>query len=1027
MKIAKMICSIGAALALALGAGAVVVPVVRPVVRPVIRSVDLRADEKPTTVEAWHVEARVSGVFATVTTAFTVRNPNARPLEGALEFPLPDGARVCGYALDIDGVMTDGVVVPKEKARVAFEREVKKGVDPGLVEHLKGNAYRTRLYPIPAQGARRVRLVYVTPLAFAPNGDAALVLAMPRTRLGERTVSITVPMGNGVSRPVLGGLGDARFAEAESVWRSETREADVTPAEDVTVALPALPARLVAVETHGAETWFAVNERVPDLDRAKTSLPLTWRILWDASGSRTPRDLAAARAVLEKLPENACYELIVFSCRAEKPVLCATRAELLGRLDRCGADGGTDFAALADALRKGPPCENRTLLFTDGVDALSADGVDFGDNKPLALVSGAVRDLAFLRRLCAGRVVDLSLRTPDEALAEIANPSPTLVGVCGDGITHVQGVGQAARGRVTVLGRLVGETATVRLDYGGGRLSEPVTIRRADARAGRTLATAWAASRVEDLSARADDHAAELLALGRCYGLVSPATSLLVFERLEQWLDYDVEPPATATALHAAWMKRRPSAAQRAEQEAARTTNYFARLRREWQERVDWWENPIPPKPKTPSSGLFGAVGVGGAVPSARRTASRDADVTVDAGAINCAPPVASVAEADVSVDVADASVAVADVSVAAAEARLSKAERETGCSVAATVTVMPWDPDTPYLRVLKDARTVFGANGELLYAEYLAQRRVYARSPAFYLDCAGFFFGCGERARAVRILSNLLELRLEDPGLLRVCAWRLKEAGAYDAALPILRKVARLRPEQPFAWRDLAQVLEARGRRNRCAADLAEALKLYHKTAFTAWMVEIDIWPTESGIWPVGSDIWTVGSGIWTGVVALEEFNALAAWVERQTWKEGGKPVVPEIEAVYRRNLDADVRIALEWDVDNTDIDLHVLEPDGEEAFYEHRRTSSGGYVSHDVTTGYGPEEYLKKTGAAGTYRILVHYYGSGQQTLTGPATVTATVFTNWGRADETRQTLSLRLDKVKDKVPVGTVEIKP
>lgn len=958
---------------------------------PVVRPVDLRADEKPTTVEAWHVEARVSGVFATVTTAFTVRNPNARPLEGALEFPLPDGARVCGYALDIDGVMTDGVVVPKEKARVAFEKEVKKGVDPGLVEHLKGNAYRTRLYPIPARGARRVRLAYVTPLAFAPNGDAALVLAMPRTRLGERTVSITVPMGSGVPRPVLGGLGDARFAQAEAEWRSTTRETDVTPTADVTVALPALPARLVAVETHGAETWFAVNERVPDLDRAKTSLPLTWRILWDASGSRSPRDLAAARAVLEKLPENACYELIVFSCRAEKPVLCATRAELLGRLDRCGADGGTDFAALADALRKGPPCENRTLLFTDGVDALAADAVDFGDNKPLALVSGAVRNLAFLRRHCAGRVIDLSLRTPDEALAEIADPSPTLVGVRGDGIAHVQGVGQTARGRVTVLGRLVGETATVRLDYGGGRLSEPITIRRADARAGRTLATAWAASRVEDLSARADDHAAELLALGRRYGLASPATSLLVFERLEQWLDYDVEPPATATALHAAWMKRRPSAAQRAEQEAARTTNYFARLRREWQERVDWWTNPIPPKPKTPSSGHFGAAGA--AAPSARRMVSRDA------GAINCAPPVASM-------DVAETSVAAADASVAAAEAPLLKAERETGRAVAATVSVAPWDPDTPYLRVLKDARTVFGANGELLYAEYLAQRHAYATSPAFYLDCAGFFFGCGERARAVRILSNLLELRLEDPGLLRVCAWRLKEAGAYDAALPILRRVAQLRPEQPFAWRDLAQVLEARGRRNSCAADLAEALELYHKTAFTAWTVE---------------------SGIWTGVVALEEFNALAAWVEWQTWKEGGKPAVPEIEAVYRRNLDADVRIALEWDVDNTDVDLHVLEPDGEEAFYGHRRTSSGGYVSHDVTTGYGPEEYLKKTGAAGTYKILVHYFGSRQQTLTGPATVTATVFTNWGRADETRQTLSLRLDKVKDKVHVGTVEIKP
>ena len=47
-----------------------------------------------------------------------------------------------------------------------------------------------------------------------------------------------------------------------------------------------------------------------------------------------------------------------------------------------------------------------------------------------------------------------------------------------------------------------------------------------------------------------------------------------------------------------------------------------------------------------------------------------------------------------------------------------------------------------------------------------------------------------------------------------------------------------------------------------------------------------------------------------------------------------------------------------------------------------------------------------------------------SGRFTVTG---LTATVFTNWGRAGETRQTLSLRLEKVKDKVSVGTVEIKP
>ena len=333
--------------------------------------------------------------------------------------------------------------------------------------------------------------------------------------------------------------------------------------------------------------------------------------------------------------------------------------------------------------------------------------------------------------------------------------------------------------------------------------------------------------------------------------------------------------------------------------------------------------------------------------------------------------------------------------------------------SAAATVKLTAWDPKTPYLEAIKDAVTALGGGAganaanvaEVAYGEYLVQRKKYAASPAFYLDCAGYFFGIKANALAVRVISNLAELRLDDPGMLRTCAWRLREAGELDAALPILRKVAKLRPEEPHSFRDLAIALEERGRREANAADVTAAMANYHKTAFTAWKRE---------------------NALWTAMVAIEELNALIAWSERQKWPEGKAPKAPEMEDVYRKLLDLDVRIALAWDTDNTDVDLHVLEPDGEEAYYQHKRTSTGGFLTHDVTTGYGPEEYLKKAAAKGVYKVLANYFGSRQQTLLGPATVTATVFTNWGRADEKRQILSLRLDKVKDKVTIGEVTVE-
>src|SRR5678815_5422351 len=120
--------------------------------------------ERPVVLEGLDISVVVTGMFAETTQTLTFRNPNRRPLEGMLTFPLPDGAVVCGYAIDLDGAMADGVIVPKQEARRILEAEIRKGVDPGLVEHVQGNIYRTRIYPLPAGGTRKIRIVYVSDL-----------------------------------------------------------------------------------------------------------------------------------------------------------------------------------------------------------------------------------------------------------------------------------------------------------------------------------------------------------------------------------------------------------------------------------------------------------------------------------------------------------------------------------------------------------------------------------------------------------------------------------------------------------------------------------------------------------------------------------------------------------------------------------------------------------------------------------------------------------------------------------------------
>lgn len=85
------------------------------------------------------------------------RNFHNEVLEGELVFPLPDDATICGFGFDIDGQIVDGVVVEKQKARIAFESDVRsRATGDALVEHVEGNVFKTRIYPMEPNGRERI-------------------------------------------------------------------------------------------------------------------------------------------------------------------------------------------------------------------------------------------------------------------------------------------------------------------------------------------------------------------------------------------------------------------------------------------------------------------------------------------------------------------------------------------------------------------------------------------------------------------------------------------------------------------------------------------------------------------------------------------------------------------------------------------------------------------------------------------------------------------------------------------------------
>jgi uncharacterized protein YfaP (DUF2135 family) len=74
-------------------------------------------------------------------------------------------------------------------------------------------------------------------------------------------------------------------------------------------------------------------------------------------------------------------------------------------------------------------------------------------------------------------------------------------------------------------------------------------------------------------------------------------------------------------------------------------------------------------------------------------------------------------------------------------------------------------------------------------------------------------------------------------------------------------------------------------------------------------------------------------------------------------------------------------LRIILAWDSGNTDVDLHIITPKGEHAWYGQKILPSGGGIDIDATNGYGPEIFATPNPEKGEYQIYVNYYGGNSE----------------------------------------------
>ena len=135
--------------------------------------------------------------------------------------------------LDIDGEMIGGVVVENENARISFEKEVRKGVDPGLVEMVKEKIFRTRVYSIESGGTRTVHVIYQDEVKYDTNNNQ-FIYHIPiyfTTPLENLDIILICTQTLNNTQPKLISNSNQQFIESNGKYVSELHLTNVQPAE----------------------------------------------------------------------------------------------------------------------------------------------------------------------------------------------------------------------------------------------------------------------------------------------------------------------------------------------------------------------------------------------------------------------------------------------------------------------------------------------------------------------------------------------------------------------------------------------------------------------------------------------------------------------------------------------------------------------------------------------------------------------------------------------------------------------------
>ncbi len=379
------------------------------------------------------VNARVTDQIAVTSVDQEFYNPNPQRLEGTFIFPVPKGAQINKFTMEIDGKQVEAELLAAEKAKRIYEDIVRKMKDPALLEYSGRDLFKVRIFPIEPNSKKRITLSY-SQLLKADDGLVNYVLPLNTEKYSAKPIKhVSVKLELETKRPLKSIYSSSHSVEIKRNGANRAVVAyeatEVKPDADFQLYYSTekdeIAANLLSYRTSGEDGYFVLLVS-PGIDVKEKQVVLKdVAFVLDTSGSMAGKKLDQAKKALqfcvENLNDGDRFEIIRFSTEVEPlfdkfvDASKANRSKANDFIKELRPIGGT---AIDDALRKAlalrPEKSDRpfvVIFLTDGRPTI-------GTTDEEQIVAGVRKSSGNTRIFCFGIGTDVNTHLLDKITEE---------------------------------------------------------------------------------------------------------------------------------------------------------------------------------------------------------------------------------------------------------------------------------------------------------------------------------------------------------------------------------------------------------------------------------------------------------------------------------------------------------------------------------------------------------------------------------------------------------------------------------